>query len=140
MNIPKIFRVKEGTEEKIKEFLSSKPKKPKSEERDSLYEAIDVVLAEFNNLYHKKRVCVHGNEYDLKNAAELAYALAIFSKRVSDYKFMDFYAKKSIEIYKVLNVQNIEDACPIHRRIHDIPIPDLMHEQVVIRDVYGKEL
>lgn len=129
MNIPKGFAKKKGIGKKIEELLNFKPK----DETKALADEIEAILKDFNE------VCSKSDKHNMKKAAELAYALAIFAKRIKDYPFMEFYANKSIEIYKKLDIQTMKDACSVHMRIHDIPIPELMHERVVIRDVYGQD-
>jgi len=129
MKVPKIFVPKKNLEEKTKELLISKPKHNAEVFPDGRAEDI---LLEFNELYYNKNVVRGGSKEDLKKVAELAYALAMIAKNMGEKDLKEHYGYKSMEIYKVLNVRTIDDACPYHRRIKDIEIPDLMHEGVVM--------
>ncbi len=129
MKLPKTFVPEKNLEEKTKDLLTSKPK-PKVEVFPD-GKAEDVLL-EFNELYYNKNIVRNGSKEELKRVAELAYALAMMAKRMGEHGLKEYYGNKSVEIYKVLDVKTIDDACPYHRRVKDVEIPDLMHEGVVI--------
>ena len=129
MKFPRTFIPEKNLEEKTKDLLVSKPK-PRTE---FFPDGIDKdLLHEFNELYDNKDGHYNCGKEDLKRVAELAYALAMIAKKMGEHELKEYYGGKSVEIYKILDVQTIDDARPYHTRIKDVEIPDLMHEGVVI--------
>lgn len=129
MKLPKSFLPEKNLEEKTKGLLIPKPKLKTEFLPDGIDEGL---INEFNELYDNKEGSYNCGKEDLKRVAELAYALAMIAKRIGEHDLKEYYGSKSVEIYKILDVQTIDDARPYHTRIKDVEIPDLMHEGVVI--------
>lgn len=144
MKIPKSFVPEKNLDEKVGELLNSEPKNVKDEEIKKLVEAFSLAYKDtvksFDDLYFNKKVCKSGSKEDMKKAAETAYALAMLAKRSDENEVMQYYARKSIEIYKTLNVETLADACPYYRNIGGVEIPDLMHDGIVIYEFFAKDM
>jgi hypothetical protein len=68
---------------------------------------------------------------DKRAAAEVAYVLGELSKRTGDYVEMNRYRDESMTLFRELEVNTLEAACPIYESINDVPLPNLIHEGVV---------
>lgn len=72
---------------------------------------------------------------DLREKAEMSYALGMHYKSEGKMEKQREYGQKSYDTFKELNIQTIEDAAPRYQRINEIEMPNLIHENVVKRDL-----
>lgn len=74
-------------------------------------------------------------ERDVRAAAQIAYALAILRKRDGDLASAQIYGRESIRLFQQAGVESLEDAVPIWEEINGVLMPELIHENVVARDL-----
>lgn len=77
-------------------------------------------------------------EVDKRNAAEIAYAVAVVSRKAGDFEKAKRYAEAAISMFEELNTTALEDAAARNSVIEGVVIPELIHENVVrdrLRDV-----
>ena len=70
-----------------------------------------------------------------REAAEIAYALGVMYKRAGDYEGMRKYRDISIALFNEVGVKTLEDASPLYFSINEVILPELIHENVVARDL-----
>jgi len=66
-----------------------------------------------------------------REAAEIAFAIALKAKQEGDNKKAAQYGRKSVKLFERLKVQTMDDCACLHMFINGIGIPDLVHEGVV---------
>ena len=66
-----------------------------------------------------------------REAAELAYVLAVIHKKEGNIKDARKYARQSIELFEGLDIQTLDDAASLYTVLNGIALPDLIHEGVV---------
>ena len=79
-------------------------------------------------------------EVDKRNAAEIAYAVAVVSRKAGDFQKAKRYAEVAISMFEELNITSLEDAVARNNVIEGVVIPELIHENVVrdrLKDVLG---
>ena len=67
----------------------------------------------------------------LKDNAEKMYAGAIAAAEKGDVQDAITFGRGAIMLYEAASIQTLEDAVAINQQIGGIPIPELMHEDVV---------
>lgn len=70
-------------------------------------------------------------EDDPRNAAEIAYVIAMIAKGKGDKEKAIKYGKESIDLFDKLNPQTMEECAAINTDINGIALPELIHSGVV---------
>ncbi len=70
-------------------------------------------------------------EIDKRDAAELAYAIAILARENGNLEKARAYALKAIEIFESFQIQTIDEAAARNNIIEGVAIPELIHEDVI---------
>ena len=73
-----------------------------------------------------------------REAAEIAYALGLICKRSGDLEGMRKYREESIALFKEIKVNSLKEASPVYFSINEVILPELIHEDVVARDLADK--
>jgi hypothetical protein len=68
---------------------------------------------------------------NMKQEAENMYARAVIALQSGNREEASAYAGVSIEMYKILNPQTLDEATPSRMRVEGVEIPDIMHAEVV---------
>ena len=68
---------------------------------------------------------------DPRDAAELAYVIAMTAKNAGDNEKAIQYGKESVELFDRLNVQTLEECAAKYVVVNGIAMPELIHTDVV---------
>jgi len=72
---------------------------------------------------------------DPRRAAEVAYVIAVISKRQGDFARAKQFAKESIQLFESVNIQTLEEAAARYLELNGVFLPHYIHENVV-RDIF----
>lgn len=70
-------------------------------------------------------------ESEPRNAAEIAYVIAVIAMRNKDNKKATKYGKESIRLFDSLNPQTLEECAAVNTVINNVALPELIHSDVV---------
>lgn len=68
---------------------------------------------------------------DPRRAAEVAYVIAVISKRQDNLARAKQFAKESIQLFENLNIQTLEETAARYIELNDVLLPSYIHENVV---------
>jgi hypothetical protein len=66
-----------------------------------------------------------------RNAAEIAYVIAMIAKNKGDSKKAIRYGKESIQLFDQLDPKTLDECAAVNTVINGIALPDLIHSDVV---------
>jgi hypothetical protein len=70
-------------------------------------------------------------ESEPRNAAEIAYVIAMIAKRKGDNKKATKFGKESVKLFDQLNLQTLDECAAVNTVINGVALPELIHSDVV---------